>query len=232
LDFIDLVMVRRGISAWVGEVLPVAVDALVASDRSVEAESLVRDVERELRGRDAPLANAGLSWTRGVIAANQTRYSVAADAFGRAEREFACLPRPYDSARALERRGLCLVAVIDASAADSLGGALQRFRRLGARADFNRVRRTLRAHSFPVPAAERTPAVQGMALTRQETEVVRRAAVGLTASEISSELSLSQRTVEQYLRFAIRKLGVDRKRDLVGRADLLDTGRRPAAKPK
>jgi DNA-binding CsgD family transcriptional regulator len=204
----------------------------MASGRGTEAESLTAQVKGELDGRDAPLAKAGVSWSVAVIAAKRNRYPMAARAFARAEHEFARLPRPYDAARAAERRGMCLATASDSGAADCLTGALLQFRSLGATGDVKRIRRILRAHRFPVPAAERPHVGRGMPLSQREADVVRRAATGLTATEISAELTLSRRTVEQYLQFAIRKLGVNRKRDLIGRTDLAEPSGGPVAHPE
>jgi DNA-binding CsgD family transcriptional regulator len=222
LQVTDRMVVHFGLSTWVGDLLPVAVEALMASGRVAEAESLVRKAKSELDGRDAPLAKAGLSWSVAAIAAHQHHYTVAAAAFAGAEQEFARLPRPYDAARAAERRGVCLAASADSAAADCLIGALVRFRRLGATGDVKRIGRILRAHRIPVPTAERPHIGRGMPLSQRQADVVRCAAAGLTAFETSRELSLSPRTVEQYLQFALRKLGVNRKRDLIGRSDLGD----------
>jgi DNA-binding CsgD family transcriptional regulator len=222
LQVTDCMVVRLGLSTSVGDLLPVAVEALMASGRVAEAESLAKKAKSELDGRDAPLAKAGLIWSTAVIAAYKHHHTVAARGFARAEHEYACLPRPYDAARAAERRGMCLVAASDSGAADCLIGALLQFRGLGATGDVKRIRRILRAHRFPVPAAERPHVDRGMPLSQREADVVRRAATGLTATEISAELLLSRRTVEQYLQFAIRKLGVNRKRDLIGRTDLAE----------
>jgi DNA-binding CsgD family transcriptional regulator len=217
-DFMSPTTIRLGALAGVGEVLRVAVEVLAASDRTDDAEWMTRDVESELGGCDAPLARACVTWSWGVIAEHQGRNAVAADLFARAESEFAEMPRPYDAARAAERRGVCLLAESDPRAAVCLVDALRRLRRLGATGDERRVRRFLRAHRISVPKIRSDRMAVTSPLTPREQEVVGLASRGHTGLEISQALSLSPRTVEQYLRFALRKLGLDRKRDLVGHA--------------
>jgi DNA-binding CsgD family transcriptional regulator len=177
---------------------------------------MTSNMESESRGCDSPRVRASLAWSCAVIAQHQHRHEAAVDAFARSEGEFARMPRPYDAARAAERRGVCLLQASDPTAADCLIDAMRRFRRLGATGDERRVRRFLRAHRISVPKVRLDRMAVRSPLTPREQEVVTLASSGRTGLEISRALSLSPRTVEQYLRFALRKLGLERKRDLVG----------------
>jgi DNA-binding CsgD family transcriptional regulator len=61
-------------------------------------------------------------------------------------------------------------------------------------------------------------------LTAREAEVARLAAVGLSAKEIGTLLSIRRRTVEAHLLRAYGKLGVHSKFELMRRAAELDLG--------
>jgi DNA-binding CsgD family transcriptional regulator len=193
----------------------VAVQALLASGRARDAETIIGRVSRGLVGRHAPLAEASLSISSGFVSQSRGNHAGAAAAYSRADRQYADLLRPYDAALAAESRGRCLFEVSDPAAAVSLIDALRRFGCLGALGDERRVRRYLRAQRISIPRAARRRMTPGADLSWREQQVVHLAASGRTASEISEALRLSRRTVEQYLRFALRKLGVRHKRDLV-----------------
>ncbi|MER7398646.1 AAA family ATPase, partial [Streptomyces sp. NPDC000151] len=85
---------RKGIWAWGGDLVPMAVIALVRSGRGGEAAALTEEFGTEAAGIDAPLAAAALAVCRGVVACGPDRYEEAAAAFDRARNGYAALPRP------------------------------------------------------------------------------------------------------------------------------------------
>ncbi|MBT2211290.1 MULTISPECIES: response regulator transcription factor [Actinomadura] len=58
--------------------------------------------------------------------------------------------------------------------------------------------------------------VGAQALTARQTEVVRLAALGLTAKETARELGISKNTVDEHLSEARRRVGAVTKSHLVG----------------
>jgi DNA-binding CsgD family transcriptional regulator len=121
---------------------------------------------------------------------------------------------PFDLANAqLEYGGWLRRRHRQTEARAQLQPALDTFQRLGTRPWVDLARAELRAAG--VATADPEPAAWG-ALTGQERQVVRLAAVGLTNREIAASLFLSPRTVSTHLYNAFPKLGV------TGRAQLRD----------
>lgn len=210
LDFIT----NKGVWAWAGELVPVAVSALIGLGRRSEAGELTERFASELSGRDAPAAAAAQTLCTGLLAHSHGDLDAAAAAFAEAESAWRALPRPYAAAKALERRGHCELEQAGASRArPPLTDALRAFRTLGASWDAARVRRTLRAQGIE-PPHRRGRRGYGDELSPREHEVARRAAAGATNREIALELFLSPKTVEHYLSAAMRKLGVSTRTEL------------------
>jgi len=83
------------------------------------------------------------------------------------------------------------------------------FEKLGASLDAGRVRAALRRHGVRVPSPWRGgPRGYGAELSPREREVVHVAALGRTNREIAETLFLSEKTIENHLASAMRKLGV------------------------
>lgn len=206
---------RKGIWAWGAELVPPAVDALVATARPAAASALVAEFARGMRGRDAPLAAAALTLCRGALAEAAGETQTAARAYRRAQAAYAGLPRPHDAALAALRAGSTLLDGGDRRGGAVLVEALAALETLGASADARRVRRALRQRSIsiprPVTAGRRA---YGDRLTPRQQEVVARAARGMTNAEIGNDLFLSQKTVEHHLALAMQKLGVSSRREL------------------
>ena len=215
LDCLDSIMRRKGIWVWAGDVVPVAVDSLLALGRNDEASRLVDELAGGLRGRDAPLAAAALQVCRGAIAEAEGALEEATRAYAGARAAWIELPRPSEAAVAAEAEGRCRLARGDRAGEALLLEALASFERLGATWDFARVRRTLRDHGVALPypwsGGRRR---YGMQLSPREEEVVRLAAAGRSNREIAAELVLSLRTVEGHVARAMRKLGVRSRREL------------------
>jgi DNA-binding NarL/FixJ family response regulator len=111
----------------------------------------------------------------------------------------------------------------EAAGVEPLQKALTAFVALGATGDARITRRSFRRHSLPVPRRGRSTR-SGDRLTRREEQVVELAARGRLAREIADALSISRRTAEHHLERAMTKLGVQRKRDLVDRQPILNSG--------
>jgi DNA-binding CsgD family transcriptional regulator len=196
------------------DMVSVAVEALAGSACVAEAAHLTDQLAADLLGRDVPLGAPALAICRGHVEQGRGEVRSAAREFGRASDLLRKLPRPYDAARAEERRGKCLLAIRDPRGEAALLAALAEFERLGALGDCRRLRLVLRRHSIRIPHRGRGGRY-GVALSPREREVVDLAGRGRTAVEIADELALSERTVEHHLAHAMRKLGIRRKRDLV-----------------
>ena len=206
----------KGTWAWAGEVAPEAVAAMLECGRKQEAVDLAARLARGLRGRDAPLAWAGLILCRALIAEAAGRHASAVRFLGQAERAYAALPRPYDAARIAARCGTLLLTTGDASGSEHLLAALARFDALGATHDADRARQVLRQFSITVaPRHGGGRRSFGSALSPQEERVAELAAAGRSNTEIAHTLFLSQRTVEHHLTAVRRKLGIRSRAALV-----------------
>ena len=215
------VLAHKAIWAWSGQVTPVAVQALLASDAADEARALVKRLTRGLRGKDAPAAHAALLMCRASLAAVDDEPPAATRLLARAARQWDALPEPYTAAQAREQAGVLLLSHGDETGAEPLLGALAAFHDLGARWDAQRVRRVLKAHDVTVGYPWRGgPRSYGDALTPREREVARLASLGNTNREIAEALFVSPRTVEKQVAAIVRKLDLPSKRALT--PELLD----------
>jgi DNA-binding CsgD family transcriptional regulator/tetratricopeptide (TPR) repeat protein len=210
---LDLVT-RKDIWVWATDVAPVAVEALLATDRSDDAAALTNRFARGLEGRDAPAAVAGLTDCRALLTEASGDLDAAAQEHLGAADAWLQLPRPYDAARAHERAGRCMV--VAGGDHQLLTEAMRAFQDLGAAWDAARVRRALRAHGV-IPPHRRGRRGYGTELSPREREVAQFAGDGHTNREIANALFLSPKTVEKYLGTAMRKLGVKSRTEL-GRA--------------
>lgn len=207
----------KGVWAWAGGPAPVAVEALVGAGCVDEARAVVSRFGRGLEGRVAPAATAALQVCSGLVADADGPSPTAARWFTQAEQSWRAMARPYEEARAGERRGDCLMAAGDQGAEDALRRSLAAFTALGAAWDADRVRRTLRAHGVTLPWRGGRRGY-GDALSPREAEVARLAAAGRSNREIASVLFISSRTVEDHVRAAMRKLHVSSRHELPGEA--------------
>lgn len=103
-----------------------------------------------------------------------------------------------------------------AEARPLLTGALDTFRRLGARPWIDRAKAELRAAGIEADAAAPGALTE---LSPQQQQIVRLAAHGLTNREIGERLFLSPRTVGSHLYRVFPKLGITARAQL---RDLLD----------
>jgi DNA-binding CsgD family transcriptional regulator len=203
---------RKSTWVWASDAAPVAVEALVRSDRRVEAQELTRRFATGLKGRDAPAASAALAVCRALLAEAAGDRKRAVRTFLAAEAAWQALPRPYEAARARESAGRCL---LEEGGQELLVEALSAFRELGATWDEARVRRTLREQGVIVPYRGGRKGY-GSKLSPRETQVARLAADGLSNPQIAAALYLSRKTVERHLSSAMHKVGVRSRGELAG----------------
>lgn len=211
-DGLEVIFAKR-LWPWAAEIVPVAVEAMLAPGRQEDAGELVGRFARGLRGRDAPLAAAALCLCRGLLAQAQGQHAQALRAFELAERRYGRLPRPYEAAGAAARAGCCRLAAGDHDGGARVLDALSRFEQLGAAADAGQLRQALRQAGISVPRRGGRRAY-GDELSPRESDVARLAAGGLSASEIAPALAISPSTVHHHLASAVRKLGLGSKADL------------------
>ncbi|MEU4064158.1 helix-turn-helix transcriptional regulator [Streptomyces wedmorensis] len=180
------------------------------------ATAMTAEFAAGLEGRDAPSAEAALTWTRGVLAEHTGRAEEAVTLYERSAAAYRELPRPYlaalcaaDAARtALASGGSA------APATAALVDCAALFDRLGAAWDAARTRAHLRRHR---PQAERRRAGRpryGDVLSPREAEVAELAAAGMSNREIATTLHLSPRTVEQHVARAVQKTEVHSRQQL------------------
>ncbi|TDB91407.1 LuxR family transcriptional regulator [Actinomadura sp. KC216] len=204
---------RRGIARiraksiwlWAGDLVPMAVVALVRAGSPAEARRITDEFAEGIAGRDAPMAAAALPACRGVLAAGRGDDAGAAEAFTAARAAYAALPQPYHAARAAEAAARCRLALGDS--ARELANLMEEYTALGASRDAARCRRVLRGHGIVLPA-RRGRRGYGDQLSPRECEVARLVALGHTNREIADALVLSTRTVEQHVAKVLRKLNV------------------------
>ncbi|WP_051872195.1 ATP-binding protein [Streptomyces sclerotialus] len=207
---------RKGIWAWGGDLVPMAVIALVRSGRGGEAAALTEEFAGEAAGIDAPLAAAAVEVCRGAVACGRERYEEAVAAFDRARSGYAALSRPYSEARAAEASARCRLAAGDRAAAGAVAELADVYAGLGATRDAARCRRVLRGNGVVTPS-RRGRRGYGGELSPREREVARLVALGHTNREIADVLFLSPRTVEQHVAKVLRKLGVASRAEVASR---------------
>lgn len=212
---IDVVR-HKGIWIWGKEVIPVAVQALLACGRCDEARDLAKQFAKEVGERDAPAAHAASSFCRATVEDAMGCSGKAARLFRAADSAWSDLPCPYEAAKAREGQAQCLLAEDDETGADLLRDALGAFDSLHAGWDATRVRSTLTDHGLhsPPPPSRGGRKAYGDELSPREAEVAHLAGSGHKNREIAEILFISTRTVEAHVASAIRKLGVESRQDL------------------
>ncbi|MFI0412340.1 AAA family ATPase [Actinomadura sp. 3N508] len=195
----------KGIWTWAGDLVPMAVVALVRAGSPAEAQQIIDEFAEGIAGRDAPMAAAALPACRGVLAAGRGDDAGAAEAFTAARAAYAALPQPYHAARAAEAAARSRMAM--GGATRELASLVEEFAALGASRDAARCRRVLRGHGVVLPT-RRGRRGYGDQLSPRECEVARLVALGHTNREIADTLVLSTRTVEQHVAKVLRKLNV------------------------
>ncbi|MDQ4047769.1 MAG: AAA family ATPase, partial [Actinomycetota bacterium] len=208
---------RKAIWVWGREIVPIAVQALLARGDPHAARGLAQEFAAGIAGRDAPAARGASRFCQGAVAEGEGDHLAAARLFSEAERIWSGLPFPYEAAGAREARGRCLLAADDEEGADVLLEALKTFAKLGARLDAGRTRAALKERGIALPPESRGGRrPYGDELSPREAEVAQLAGMGRKNREIAEMLFLSQRTVETHVASALRKLGAESREDLAG----------------
>ncbi|MFF1273473.1 LuxR C-terminal-related transcriptional regulator [Streptomyces marokkonensis] len=206
----------KGIWAWGAELAPWAVEATLRAGDTSTAAAMTEEFAAGLEGRDAPSADAALTWTRGVLAEHTGRTAEAAARYEESSAAYRKLPRPYHAALTAAGAARCALALggDGGRAVTALADCASAFDALGATWDAARTRAELRRHQ---PAAERRPPGRpryGDVLSPREEEVAELAAAGMSNREIATTLHLSPRTVEQHVARALQKTGVHSRQQL------------------
>ncbi|MEU1726854.1 AAA family ATPase [Nonomuraea sp. NPDC005692] len=198
----------KGVWAWTGELVPVAVAALTGAGRTDDATGLLDELERGLADRDAPLAAAALELGRAHVLQHRGDQAGALLRYERARRLYAGMPAPYLQALAEERIALC------GGNPEHLAVLAGTFAAIGATRDADRCRHLLRGYGVP-QNSRRGRRGYGDLLSPREQDVARLLAQGRTNKEIAEVLFLSPRTVEQHVARVLRKLGKETRADLL-----------------
>ncbi|MGW6917609.1 ATP-binding protein [Kitasatospora sp. NPDC054939] len=200
----------RHAGAWArtAELLPVAVEALLATGEPGPARELAEEAAAALAGRDAPAASAGLDLARGLLLAAAGEDG-AEDAFAEARDRWREIGRPYEAARAEERIGVALAAHDRARAGERIAAAEKVYRDLAATYDTARcqkLRRVLDLGGTVSPGRRG----YGRRLSPRERQVAELLAQGAGNQDIAQALFLSPRTVEHHVANVLHKLGTSR----------------------
>lgn len=215
LDRLVGVAMAKGAWAWSTPIVATAVGLYATTGRERDARELLAAFTGWLADRDSPMGVATRTDASARLAEGTGRPGVAASRFADAERAYRELGLPYLAAQAGEAAGRCRYAAGgDGSAA--VRAALAEFERLGASWDAARCRSQLRDHGVML-ASRRGRRGYGGQLSPRERDVARLAAGGRTNRQIADALCLSERTVEEHVAKALRKLGVRTRRELASR---------------
>jgi DNA-binding CsgD family transcriptional regulator len=191
--------------------LPSAVETWMSAGQEAEAHRFLDRAEAGLRGLDAPLAPAALSYGRGILTGSVDDLITAADLY-------EAVPVPYEAARASERAARSLFEAGQVSAAGAqLKRALLTYDRLGATWDHTRAARLARQHGIALARRHGGRHSYGTELSPQERTVAELAALGHTNKEIAAKLFISDRTVNKHMGSIMRKKGTRSRAELAYR---------------
>ncbi|MFF7586196.1 AAA family ATPase [Kitasatospora purpeofusca] len=200
----------RQADAWArtAELLPVAVEALLATGGRAEAGEVTEEATESLVDRGAPAVTASLHLARGLLL-DADGDAEAAEAFTRARDHWHDIGRPYEAARADERIAVALAAHDRARAAERMAAAERVYLELGATTDTARcrkLRRDLDLGGIGSPGRRG----YGKRLSPRERQVAELLAQGTGNQDIAQALFLSPRTVEHHVASVLAKLGTGR----------------------
>ncbi|MEV0534546.1 AAA family ATPase [Kitasatospora sp. NPDC050463] len=200
----------RQADAWArtAELLPVAVEALLATGGHALAGAVTEEAAVALTGRDAPAVSAALDLARGLLltAAGEPG---AGQAFTRARDQWHDIGRPYEAARADERIAAALAPHDRARATERIAAAEQVYLAVAATSDIARcqkLRRDLDLGNTGSPGRRG----YGKRLSPRERQVAELLAQGAGNQDIAQALFLSPRTVEHHVANVLHKLGTSR----------------------
>lgn len=192
--------------------------ALVRAERIPEALEVISEVTTLLEPVDRyPYLRSHIMELNGLVAFSSGDLEAARGFLVKAQESFLSCSNQSDRARCLREAAECLVADTRTGARDEAIDALKEARALsessGASAEKNRVEALLRQLGVRARAGRPRKTEKGT-LSPREAEVAVLVAAGVTNSDIATELFLSDRTVQDHISNALRKLG------LTGRAAL------------
>jgi len=185
--------------------VPVAIEAALATGQRESATQLTREFERAVEGHDAPAATAHLHLCRGLFLRDDDP-AQACGHFDRARATFKGIGRPYPAAQAAEHAARTRIPTTPHRAAEDLTEIEEVYRRLGATFDAARCQHTLRDLGQARPTVGRRG--YGEQLSPREQEVADLLASGATNRDIAQALFLSPRTAEHHVASVLKKLGV------------------------
>ncbi|MFE9045702.1 AAA family ATPase [Streptomyces sp. NPDC007818] len=193
--------------------VPLAVQAALATSRSGEAQAIVTSAERSTHARCAPALKAEIHQARGHLSLmNDPARAVAH--YARARALWHDIGRPYQGAQASEQQAAALLrAGRPDTAATVLRAATATYSTLGASYDERRCQDSLHTAqgAKPKPRGRRS---YGQDLSPRELEVARLVAEGATNREIAGKLFLSLRTVEHHVTKILRKLELSHRHEV------------------
>ncbi|MFE6750760.1 ATP-binding protein [Kitasatospora purpeofusca] len=200
LGFLD----RKEAWGYAWDLVPTAVETLLALDRADEARELSERHAAAIEGRDAPGAVAEQHHCRGLLL-TATDPDAATAAFDLAAAQWTGIGRPYRAALAAEH-----AARTDPDRTETrLAAPITAFENLGATSDAARCHRLLRDLGRPTPNP-RGRTGYGNTLSPREQQIRDLLATGATNKDIAAALFLSTRTVENHVARVLTKLHTTR----------------------
>ncbi|MFD8322828.1 ATP-binding protein [Kitasatospora purpeofusca] len=207
-DPLDFLGFLDGKEAWAHawDLVPTAVETLLALDRVGEAREVTERHAVGIQGRDAPGAIAEQHLCRGLLLRG-TDPDAATAAFDLAATRWTDIGRPYQAALAAERAARTRTDPDEAVAL--LAGPIAAFEQLGATSDAARCHRLLREHGRQAPNP-RGRGGYGDRLSPREEQIRDLLTTGATNKDIATALFLSTRTVENHVARVLTKLRTTR----------------------
>jgi DNA-binding CsgD family transcriptional regulator/tetratricopeptide (TPR) repeat protein len=185
-----------------------AARAAIISGDVVSSLRFVDEIEDELRRYSSPYFDGMAKEARGYLALEAGKADVAFDSFMAAAMTFEGCSNLVDRARSLRRAGMALSTSHEREAVKLMRTALEIATECGSTLEVRRTESALRSLGVrPRAGRPRKKAQASEGLSAREEEVAVLVAAGATNAEIASRLFLSERTVQDHITHALRKLG-------------------------
>ncbi|WP_031498749.1 response regulator transcription factor [Streptomyces bicolor] len=200
--------ILRGNSTWyrAPAVIPVAVEAALATNRPEQATQLTTELQHSTESRDTPAATTHLHLCHALLT-TATDPTTAREHFHHARAAFQAIGRPYPTTQAAEHAARTLIPTNPNQAAQELTHTADTYTHLGATHDAARCHHTLRDLGLPHPTP-RGRRVYGQQLSPREQQVAQLLATGATNKDIARALYLSPRTAEHHVARVLKRLGI------------------------